>query len=186
MENSLIKEKLKKIILKDAFFKKRVVLASGKISNYYVDVRRVSLSSEGIWLISQLVWQIIKNDKVTAFGGPTLGADPIVGGVCMLAAQEGKGLKGFLVRKEPKKHGRQNLIEGKELTSKDRVVIVDDTATSGGSLIKTIEALKNDDIKVVKAIVVVDREEGAQENLGKLNCPLVSLFTKTELLRSSK
>ena len=103
-------------------------------------------------------------------------------GVCLLAAQEGKTLKGFIIRKEPKKHGRQNLIEGKELSKKDKIIIVDDTATSGSSLIKSIEALKQSGLKPFKAIAVVDREEGARDNLAKLNCPLISLFKAGEIV----
>ena len=182
MKKQTIRQELLGIIRKDAFFKKKVVLSSGKVSNYYVDVRRISLSSRGIYLTSRLIWDIVKKEKATAFGGPTLGADPIVAGVCLLAAQEGKTLKGFIIRKEPKKHGRQNLIEGKELSKKDKIIIVDDTATSGSSLIKSIEALKQSGLKPFKAIAVVDREEGARDNLAKLNCPLISLFKAGEIV----
>lgn len=176
MEDRLLLSELKNIIREDAFFKKKIVLSSGKTSSYYVDMRRVSLSSRGLYLISRLVWAIVKKEKATALGGPTLGADPIIAGVCMLAAGENKNLKGFIIRKEPKKHGRQNLIEGKELTKKDRVIIIDDTATSGGSLIKSIKALKQIGVKVKKAIAVIDREEGAAENLSRYNCQLISLI----------
>ena len=164
-------------------FKKKVILSSGKASNYYIDLRRVSLSSEGIYLISRLIWNEIKKDNVTAIGGMTLGADPIVSGVCMVARKYKKDLKGFLIRKAPKTHGRQKLIEGKELTSRDKAVIVDDVATSGSSLIKSIEVLKRYNVKIAKVIVVVDREEGARENLSSLGYSLCSLFTTQDIVK---
>lgn len=177
-----MKKKLYNLLKKEVFVKKRIRLSSGKISNYYLDVRKVSLNPAGIYYISHLIFKLIKDNKITAFGGPTLGADPIVSGVCLIAHKNKKNLKGFLIRKAPKKHGRQKLIEGALLKPGDKVAIVDDVATSGSSLIKSIEVLRAQKIKVTKAIVVVDRQEGAKENLARLNCPLVSLFTKSDFL----
>ena len=177
-----MKKELLKLLKKEAFFKKRIVLSSGKTSNYYIDVRKVSLSPKGVYLISHLIFRLIKDEKITAIGGPTLGADPIVSGVCLLAHKNKKRLKGFLIRKSPKKHGRQKLIEGQFLKTGDKVVVVDDVATSGSSVIKSIEVLRKEKIKVVKAITVVDREEGAAENLSEYDCQLVSLFKKSDFL----
>lgn len=176
------KQQLLSLLKKEAFLKKRVKLSSGKISNFYIDVRKVSLSPKGVYLISHLVFGLIKNKSIQAIGGPTLGADPIVSGVCFLAHKNKRKLKGFLIRKSPKKHGSQKLIEGQILFPKDKVIIVDDVATSGSSLIKAIDVLRSMQIKVIKAVVVVDREEGAKENLLRLGCPLVSLFIKTDFL----
>lgn len=177
-----IRKELLDLLKKDAFFQKKITLSSGKTSDWYIDVRRVSLNSAGVYLISHLVWDLIKDDNIDAIGGPTLGADPIVSGVCMIACEEKRRLGGFLIRKSPKEHGRQKLIEGKELCADNRVVIVDDVATSGSSLIKAIEVLRKEKIEIVKAVVVVDREEGAGDNLSKSNCPLVSLFTRKDFL----
>jgi len=176
------KKKLWRLLKKQAFFRRRVRLSSGKVSNYYIDVRRVSLTGEGISLISHLIWDLIKDDKVTAIGGPTLGADPIIGGVCFLAYKKGKKLKGFIVRKVPKRHGRRKLIEGAALSSKDRVVLIDDVATTGSSLFKAIEILKKENIKIVKIIVVVDRKEGAYQLFSNLGYPFVALFTRDDFL----
>ena len=177
-----MRKKLYALLKKEAFIKKRIRLSSGKISSYYLDVRKVSLNSAGLYYISQLIWVKIKDDQITAFGGPSLGADPIVGGVCFLAHKNKKKLKGFLIRKAPKKYGKQKLIEGPVLSCRDRVMIVDDVATSGASLIKSIEVLRKQKIKVIAALAVVDRQEGAKENLARLNCPLISLFTKSDFL----
>jgi len=181
-----IQKELLKILKKEAFLKKKIKLSSGKISNFYIDVRKVSLSSKGIYLISKLVLRIVKSLNVDAIGGPTLGADPIVSGVCLLAYKEKMPLKGFLIRKVPKKHGRQKLIEGQVIKPSERVVIVDDVATSGSSLVKSIKILKKDKIKVVGAVTVIDRQEGAAENLAALGCPLKSLFTRGDFLGFGK
>lgn len=178
-----MKEELRLLLEKEALFKGEVRLSSGKISNFYIDVRRVSLSSRGIYLLSHLFWQLVKDERLDAIGGPTLGADPLVAGVCLLAHENKRTLGGFLIRKNPKEHGRQQLLEGKELVTGSRVVVVDDVATSGASLVKAVEMLQNEKIHVVKTLVVVDREEGAAHNLAKLNCPLVSLFTKSDFPR---
>jgi len=175
-----MKDRLLKLLKKEAFFKKKVKLSSGKVSSYYIDVRRVSLKPEGLYLISYILWRMLKNDNFTAFGGPTLGADPIVGGVCMRACKAGKDIKGFLIRKTPKKHGRQRLIEGCILSSEDKAILVDDVVTTGSSLVKSIKVLKKQRIKIVKAMVVVDRGEGAGSNLAVLGCPLVSIFSKED------
>ena len=176
------KKELLQLLKKEAFLKKRVKLSSGKVSNFYIDVRKVSLSPKGVYLISKLIFNRIKKENITAIGGPTLGADPIVSGVCLLAHKSKKKLKGFLIRKSPKKHGRQKMIEGQVLSSKDKVIIVDDVATSGSSLIKTIDVLKKEKVKIAFAAVVVDRQEGAAENLSKYSCPLFSIFTKKDFL----
>jgi len=177
-----VKKKLLNLLKKEAFFKEKIKLSSGKISTFYIDVRRVSLSSKGIYLISRIFWQSIKNENITAIGGPTLGADPIVAGVCFLAHQERKKLKGFLVRKTPKKHGRKKAIEGEELTSQDNVVIVDDVATTGSSLINAIKKVEKTGAKIKKVIVLVDREEGARQTLNKVGYSLFSFFTKKDFL----
>ena len=185
-EINSMKQQLLSLLKKDAFLKKRIKLSSGKISNFYIDIRKVSLSPKGIYLISNLVLGVVKSLKVDAIGGPTLGADPIVGGVCLLAYKKKIPLKGFLIRKTPKKHGRQRLIEGQVIKPYEKVVIVDDVATSGSSLIKSIKILQKEKIKVVGAVTVIDRQEGASDNLAALGCPLKSLFTRGDFLGSSK
>ncbi len=177
------RERLFSLLKNEALFRGFVKLSSGKISDFYIDVRRVSLTAEGLYLISSLIWENIKGEDISAIGGPTLGADPLVSGVCIFAHNAGKNLKGFLIRKSPKEHGRHQLIEGKELVSGERVIIMDDVATSGSSLINSLKILQKEKVNVVKAIVVVDREEGAKENLLKLGCPLVSLFTRSDFFR---
>ncbi|MDD3297022.1 MAG: orotate phosphoribosyltransferase [Candidatus Omnitrophica bacterium] len=176
------KQQLLLLLKEKSFFREKITLSSGKSSDYYIDVRKVSLSPAGVYYISHLVWDIIKDDNPDAIGGPTLGADPIVSGVCFLAHENNRKIKGFLIRKTPKKHGRQKLIEGEEILPGDETVIVDDVATSGSSFVKTIEVLRQEKIKVLRAIAVVDRQDGAAEALARLNCPFTSLFTKSDFI----
>lgn len=177
-----MREELLELIRKEAVIRQPVKLACGRMSDYYIDVRKVSLTSNGLSLISYLIWEKVRDDDITAVAGPTLGADPIIGGICMAAYKDNKNLKGFIIRKEPKKYGRQKMIEGPQIEAQDKVIIIDDVVTSGGSLIKAIEVLREEKIKVVKAVVVIDRQEGAYENFAKIGCPLISLFTKDDIL----
>ncbi|MBD3246770.1 MAG: orotate phosphoribosyltransferase [Candidatus Omnitrophica bacterium] len=177
-----MKSQLLALLKKDAFFKKKVMLSSGKESDYYIDVRRVSLTSQGLFLISSLLWERIRRDNCAVIGGPTLGADPIVGGICVCAYQSGKNMHAFLIRKTPKKHGQQKMIEGKELSPGTKAVILDDVATSGGSLIHSLNVLKEHDIEVSRAYTVIDRQEGAAEALASHGCPLDALFTPADFL----
>jgi len=177
-----MREELLDLLKKEAFFKKKVILSSGKESDYYIDVRRVSLSSSGIYLISHLIWDLIQAEDIQAIGGPTLGADPIVGGVCFLARTKDKPLWGFLVRKESKKHGQRQMIEGRDLKPGERVVLIDDVATSGSSLVKAIDILRDEGVEIKRVIVVVDRDEGAREAIETKACQFLSLFTIKDFL----
>jgi orotate phosphoribosyltransferase len=173
------------LLKRDAYRQGRVVLSSGKFSNYYIDARTVTLSSKGSYLAASLILHLIRNkyfskEKIRAVGGPTLGADPLVGAVATLSFLDKKPLDTFIVRKSPKTHGRKRRIEGPELRKKDRVVLVDDVATSGNSLIDCVSVLKGEGIKVCGAIVIIDREEGAEEKLSQFNCPLISIFKASE------
>ncbi len=178
-----MRERLLQVLKKEAYQKKEVRLSSGKVSNFYIDVRKVSLSSEGIYLISNLFFQHIESKKIDAFGGPTLGADPIIGGVCLIAGQNDTDLSGFLIRKIPKKYGKKQLIEGPEVKSGAKVVLCDDVATSGGSLLRAKKILNQKGAKVEEVMVVVDRCEGAKEALAESGCNLFSLFTKSDFLQ---
>ena len=124
---------------------------------------------------------MIKNDAVDAIGGPTLGADPMVGAIASLSYQAGKPINTFIIRKQPKPHGKQQQIEGPAL--KGPVVIIDDVATTGKALIESIEVLRKMEIPIKKAICIIDRGEGAREALAKLNVPMESIFTISEFLK---
>lgn len=171
------KKELFKLIKSEAYCEGSFRLSSGKVSNYYIDCRKITLSSKGAYLAALLILDIIKNSKIDAVGGPTIGADPIVGGVCVLSLiKYNRPIKAFLVRKSAKSHGLKSQIEGPVLKSGSHVVVVDDVATTGGSLIEAVSCLRKRNIKIDSVIVLVDRNEGAGEILKKAKCKFIPIF----------
>ena len=176
------KERLFQILLKDAFFREKIILSSGQESDYYIDARLVTLSPEGVYLSGKIILEMVKGDKVAAIGGPTLGADPLVGAIGVLSFQTGKPINTFIIRKAPKPHGKQQQIEGPLIPEGGKVVLIDDVATTGKAFVESIDVLKKYHISVHKAICLVDRQQGAQEALAKYNCPLAAIFKAAEFL----
>ncbi len=172
-----LKEKLFKLLEKQALKKGKFILSSGKISNYYLDGRVITLTPEGAYLVASIILELIKGKNIHAIGGPTLGADPIVGAVAALSHINKLPLKTFIVRKQAKEHGTQRQVEGPALTKGDRVILVDDVATTGKALIEAKEAMDKMGIEVDSALVIVDREEGARENLANSGLKLHSIFS---------
>ena len=171
------RKQLFRIIKRDAYAEGKFLLSSGKISNYYIDCRKVTLSSEGAYFAAIVILDLIKNRKIDAVGGPTIGADPIIGAVSVLSLiRHKRPIKAFLVRKSAKSHGLKRQIEGPALGKGRKVVVIDDVATTGGSLIDTISCLRKKGIKVDMVITLVDRNEGAREKLKKAKCKFVSVF----------
>lgn len=171
------RKQLLQLLKRSCFKRKRVVLSSGKTSNYYLDGRIGSLYSESSYLIASIILDKIKKDNIDAIGGLTLGADPIIGAIVALSFKKNKPINGFIVRKEEKKHGMKRLIEGPGLKKSNRVVIIDDVVTTGSSTIKAIKAVQSIGCKIIRVIAVIDRLEGAKENIEKYNCVLEHIFT---------
>jgi orotate phosphoribosyltransferase len=155
-----VKEELKQLLKQTGAVKfGDFTLSSGKKSDFYVDCRKVTLHPQGAKLIGKIILEKIKDLKIDAIGGLTLGADPIIGAVVTLS-----DIPGFIVRKKAKEHGTGQKIEG--LIEKGwNVLIVEDVATTGGSALQAIEAAEAAGAKVVKVISVVDRQEGAADTL---------------------
>jgi orotate phosphoribosyltransferase len=174
------KQKLLELIKEKAVFKGKFTLSSGKESTYYIDLRLVTLSSEGAYLISKVLFDALKNSDIDSIGGLTMGADPIAAAVAVESFSQGKPISAFIVRKEEKKHGKGKQIEG-PLAKNSKVAVVDDVATSGESLLKAIDALKKEGHTVVKVLALVDREEGATENIAKAGYKLECLYNKKDL-----
>lgn len=156
------------------------VLSTGQESNYYVDAKLVTLSPEGANLTAKVLLAMLKGDQIDALGGPSMGADPILGAVAALSQEEGRPLPTFIVRKEPKKHGKRKLIEG-PLKEGSKVAVVDDVVTTGASLLRAIKAVEEMGCQVVRAIALIDRQEGGREALAREGHELVSVFTAEEL-----
>jgi orotate phosphoribosyltransferase len=176
------KARLLELLKEKALKVGKFVLSSGKESDYYLDERIVTLSSEGAYLTAKIMLDMLKDVKIDAIGGPTLAADPIVGAVSGISFADGKPIDGFIVRKEAKGYGTGKLIEG-PLAKGSNVVVVDGTMTTGGSLLKALEALENEDCKVVKVLVLIDRLEGGKEVLQSKGYDVASVFTKDDLLQ---
>lgn len=179
------RDKLKDLIIKTAYFREKITLSSGKQSDYYIDARIVTLNPQGVLWIAEIMLEMIKDDDIDAFGGPTLGADPMIGAVGVLAAQQGRRFNSFIIRKEPKGHGKQNMIEGPKLKEGGRVVIVDDVATTGKAFVHSLNVLQPLGITVAKAICIVDRDEGASEAVAAKGCQLHSIFKASEIHTAS-
>ncbi len=150
-------------IREEAVFHGDFVLTSGKRAPYYIDLRKVSLDHRIAPLIGRVMLEVIAEfPGVEAVGGLTMGADPIASAILHQGAAAGLDYDAFVVRKEPKDHGRGKQVEGPDLAGR-RVVVVEDTSTTGGSPVKAIEAVRKVGAEVVAVCVVVDRATGAKE-----------------------
>ena len=150
------KEKLKFEILKKAVVHGKVILSSGKEADYYVDLRRVTLDSIAAPLVGEVMLELTKDLEFEAVGGLTLGADPVATAMMHVAANSGRKLDSFVVRKAEKAHGLQRRIEGPDVKGK-KVLAVEDTSTTGGSVLTAVEALKQAGAIVVAVAVIVER-----------------------------
>lgn len=185
MTTALVNERqrLFAILKKNAFFKEKIILSSGKESDYYLDARRVTLSAEGAYLCAKIILDMVKNDKFDAIGGPTLGADPMVGALGVISFQAGKPVNTFIVRKAPKAHGKQQQIEGPLIPDGGTVILIDDVATTGKAFVESIEVLKKMGIKVKKCVCIIDRNEGGREAVKAQGSELVSIFKAEEFFK---
>lgn len=175
-----------------SYEKRQVTLASGRQSDFYIDMKHTLLNAKGIWLTSRLVTEIVKNKnkdgaKIVGVGGLTMGADPIATGASLLTQEWPTPVHAFYIRKEPKSHGTQQWVEGmKNFKPKDQVVIVEDVITTGGSTLKSVERARLAGLDVVGVITVVDRQEGGAENILKEKLWLEALVTREQILGVAK
>ncbi len=157
------------------------VLASGQTSTYYIDGKMVTLDSEGAYLLARCLLDLLGEEQVDAVGGMAIGADPMTGAMVALAGAQGRRLSGFMVRKEPKGRGTNQQVEG-PLAPGARVVMLEDTITTGGSTLQAIAAVERErQARVVKVLAMVDRLQGAREALGAAGYQLQSVFTIEDL-----
>jgi orotate phosphoribosyltransferase len=154
------RDDLRKLIHDLAVVRGRVTLSSGAEADYYVDLRRLSLHHAGAPLIGRVMLDLVDGWEFDAVGGLTLGADPVATAMLHEAHRRGRALDAFVVRKEGKAHGLQRRIEGPDVTGR-RVVAVEDTSTTGGSVLTAVDALRDAGADVVGTAVLVDRGAGA-------------------------
>ena len=179
------RNELMQIIRELSYEEREVTLASGRKSNFYFDGKQTCLHARGGLLVGKAFWQEVKQfvGSVDGVGGLTLGADPIATATSIAATLEGRSVHAFIIRKEPKGHGTGQWLEGrKNLPAGSRVVIVEDVTTTGGSSMKAVERARQEGLEVVGIVTLVDREEGARENIEGEGLVLRSVFTRTQVV----
>ncbi len=157
-------------------------LASGRRSRYYIDARLTTMSGAGQVLVGEVCWQVIAEAgwKADFVGGMTLGADPVAYAIANHATRLGRRLDAFTVRKQPKEHGTGSRIEG-GLPARARVVVVDDTVTTGGSLLAAARVVARHGAEVAGVLSLVDRQEGGRERIAQAGYDYRAVFTGRDL-----
>ena len=158
----------------------KVTLSSGKEADHYVDLRRVTLDGEAAPLIGRVMLELTSHWEYDAVGGLTLGADPVATSMLHAAAARGGTLDAFVVRKAEKAHGLQRRIEGPDVIGR-RVLAVEDTSTTGGSVLTAVEALREAGAHVVGVAVIVDRDTGARERVEGEGLDYAAAYSLTDL-----
>ncbi len=158
----------------------RVVLSSGKEADSYVDLRRVTLDAQAAPLVGRVMLDLTDQLVFDAVGGLTLGADPVATAMLHAAAAGARRLDAFVVRKEAKAHGLQRRVEGPDVAGR-RVLAVEDTSTTGGSVLTAVEALREAGAAVVAVAVIVDRDTGAREKVEAAGLPYLAAFGLSDL-----
>ncbi|MFZ5469974.1 MAG: orotate phosphoribosyltransferase [Myxococcota bacterium] len=168
-----------------SFERRKVVLASGRESDFYIDCKRTALTAEGHYLIGRLFFLAIQErcPEVKGVGGLTLGADPLASAVSLTSYLQGKPLSAFIVRKEPKGHGTGQWLERPAtLEEGAKVAILEDVITTGGSSLKAIERAQAEGFQVAGCFALVDRLEGGREAIEAKGVSVTALFTRKDFI----
>lgn len=160
-------------------------LSSGEKSNYYFDAKNLFLSSVGASLIGEVLYQRTKDLDIQGIGGLEIGAVPLASAAVYTYGKHSQTMEGFFVRNEAKKHGTRKIIEG-NLRPGSKVVIVDDVATKGGSIMRAVEAVRRAECQPILIVVLVDRQEGAGERFAQEGIPFQPVFTIDQFRLSAK
>jgi orotate phosphoribosyltransferase len=158
------RDELLQSIRSKAIVNERVTLSSGREADYYVDLRRISLDGAAAPLVGEVMLDLTSDLDFDSVGGLTLGADPVATAMLHAAAKRGQVLDAFVVRKTEKLHGLGRRIEGPDVAGR-RVLAVDDTSTTGGSVLTAVSVLREAGAEVVAIAVIVDRDTGARRNV---------------------
>jgi orotate phosphoribosyltransferase len=174
------RESLRRIIKSESFLKGDFTLASGQKSNYFLDLKKTMFHPQGAALAADILFQMIRHEDVDYIGGLEIGAIPIVAAVCARSYPD-RPIKAFFVRKALKDHGTSKLIDG-QFAPNSKVAIFEDVTTTGGSVMRAVNAAREQGCSVKKIFTIVDRLEGATENLKHERLELVPVFTIQDLL----
>ncbi len=183
------KQRLIELIRERAYrFSKEPVfcLSSGKMSNYYFNLKQVNYTPEGLHIVGRLVYEKIREEGLdpVAAGGLTLGADPIAMAVAMHSFEKGAPIEAFVIRKEPKAHGTGQQVEG-NVRPGDPVVILEDVVTTGGSTLKAIDAAERFGLRILAVVALLDRcEEKGRENIEQRGYPFYSILTINDIIQA--
>ncbi len=156
-------------------------LVSGKMSHFYVNCKPTTMSPRGMFLVGHLVFDAIKDLKPDGIGGLTFGADPVAVATAFVSELKANPVNAFSIRKIQKDHGIVKWIEG-DMNPGQRVVIIDDVVTTGGSTIQAIERARSEGLEVVKAVILIDRQEGGLENIREHVADVTAIITRDDLM----
>ena len=156
-------------------------LASGRTSNYYFNCKPTTLDPEGMNLIGMIIFAMLADTDVSAAGGLTLGADPIANALSLISYQRGKPIKSFIIRKDVKGHGTKSAVEG-DVRPGEKVAIIDDVITTGGSTLTAIERAREAGLIIERVVTLVDREEGGRENILRQVARVDAVYTRSEIM----
>lgn len=183
-----LKRRLARLLLEKSYREGSFVLTSGRKSDYYFDGKQTALHPEGAWLIGHLFNNLLADvPAISAVGGMTLGADPLVAATSVISYELGRPLAAFIVRKNPKGHGTNQYLEGlANLAAGARVAMLEDVVTTGGSLLTACERVVEAGFSIAAVCTVLDREEGGSKAIADAGYSLRSLFKRAELLDCAK
>jgi orotate phosphoribosyltransferase len=181
------RERLVELLSQLSFERRKVILASGRESDFFIDCKQTMLTAEGLTQASVLIFEELKKSfpNAEAVAGVELGGCPLASGVSQVSYLRGwTPLPGFYVRKAKKDHGTQKLVEGdKSLKPGMRIVLLEDVITTGGSSLKAVETLREAGAQVLGIIALVDRQEGGAETIKSAGLPLIALTTRADFMR---
>lgn len=178
-------DRLLALLTKHSFARKKVVLASGRESDFFIDCKQTVLLAEGHVLVGERMLAALAafSEAPVAVAGVELGGCPLASAVATLSHQRGRGLDAVYVRKDAKDHGSKRLLEGDtHLSEGAPIVVLEDVITTGGSTLKAVEKLRARGLRVVGVVVLVDRLEGGREAISAAGLPVVSLFTRHDFI----
>jgi len=183
-----MKKRLARLLIEKSYLEGDFTLTSGQKSDYYFDCKHTALHPEGSWLIGRFFLDMIRaRGDVQGVGGMTLGADPLISAVTVVSHIEGYPLPGFIIRKQPKGHGTNQYLEGlNNFEPGMNVCLLEDVITTGGTLLKAVDRVREQSLNIVAIMGVLDREQGGRENIAKAGFELETIFTRKELVETAR